>query len=96
MAEIKYQSVHKGDTIDEVVTDYMKRKQGGVNAETDILLDKKAVRVIDSSENEYPMAGNTMQVLDIDTFDALPRLLDNVLYVVVKEPQSNEIISINP
>ena len=47
-------------------------------------LDEEALRIQDTSENEYPMPGNTMQVLDIDAFNSLQRLQDNVLYVVTQ------------
>ena len=95
MAENKYQSIHKGETIDEVVSDYMKRKQGGINADSDILLDEEALRIQDATDNEYPMLGNSMLVLDIDTFNSLTRLQDGVLYVVTQsissETNSNSV-----
>lgn len=53
-------------------------------------LDDEALRIQDTSDDEYPMPGNTMQVLDIDEFNALTRLQDGVLYVVTQTIQQNQ------
>lgn len=59
-------------------------------------LDAEALRIHDTSDNEYPMPGNTMVVLSIDEFNALQRLQDGVLYVVtqataeITTPQAGE------
>lgn len=53
-------------------------------------LEDEALRIQDTSDDEYPMPGNTMQVLDIDEFNALTRLQDGVLYVVTQTIQQNQ------
>lgn len=53
-------------------------------------LEDEVLRIQDTSDDEYPMPGNTMQVLDIDEFNALTRLQDGVLYVVTQTIQQNQ------
>lgn len=54
-------------------------------------LEDEALRIQDTSDNEYPMPGNTMQVLTIDEFNNLQRLQDGVLYVVTQAEPTNQI-----
>ena len=98
MQENHYQSVHKGETIDEVVTDYMRRKQSGISADTDVQLDEEAVRARSSEDSSYPVQTARVEVLDVEAFSRMTRLEANTLYIVTKtaEPFAESQTTLTP
>lgn len=52
-------------------------------------LDLNAIRMQDDSDNEFPVAGNRMVVVDFLEFNTMQRFEDNVLYIVTQPINNN-------